>query len=403
VTAHARLLLVDDNESNCLTLSALLEDEGFAVATATSGREALDQLDAVDPHVVVCDLHMPDLDGFGVLHGVRTRDPGLPVVILSGDGEAAAVIRAVRQGAFDYVVKSGNMLDALLVSARRAAAHCRVVRENARLAAELREANAELERRNAALAAARDQALAGSRAKSAFLANMSHEFRTPLNAIIGYAGLVQETLQDRGLDDADQDLARIVTAGTHLLGLIADVLDLATIEAGRLSIEVEPFDPVALAAQALETVEPLAHRNRNTLHLGSSAPGEPVVTDPRRVRQILLNLLGNACKFTSAGRIEVEVRRNADRVEFTVRDTGIGLSPEQQALVFEEFVQVHPSVGARFGGTGLGLSISQRLCHLLGGRIDLRSALGQGSTFTVSLPARWSGSPAPRSETAEVR
>ena len=254
----------------------------------------------------------------------------------------------------------------------------------------------EIARATEALTLARDQALSANRAKSAFLANMSHELRTPLNAILGYTELLQEELEEREPPEIRADLERIHGAGSHLLGLISDVLDLSKIEAGKLELIERPFAVREVIDEIIATVAPLVARNRNRLvHACPPTIGE-MVADPMRLWQVLLNLLNNAAKFTEDGTITLSVAAEGPgggTLRFEVRDTGIGMSPEQLARLFEEFFQADTSTTRRHGGTGLGLAISRRLVQAMGGEIEVESALGQGSRFTVRLPRRRAQNP----------
>ena len=238
---------------------------------------------------------------------------------------------------------------------------------------------------------AMEQAEEANRTKSKFLANMSHELRTPLNAVIGITEMLKEDAEDLGQDDFLEPLDRIHRAGNHLLHLINEILDLAKIEAGRLELHLEEVDLAALINDVATTAEALAARNRNRLEVHCPADLGTMQTEPLRIRQIVLNLLSNACKFTENGEVTLAVARDqadgGDWFTFTVTDTGIGMTAEQVAKVFEEFSQADSSTTRRYGGTGLGLAISQRLCHLLGGDITVDSTPGAGSTFTVRLPA----------------
>jgi signal transduction histidine kinase/ActR/RegA family two-component response regulator len=251
---------------------------------------------------------------------------------------------------------------------------------------------AERKRTEEQLVHARDAAEAASRAKSAFLANMSHELRTPLNAIIGYSEMLTEDAADRGDEQSVKDLGRIQNAGRHLLALINDVLDMSKIEAGRLVLSPETIDVASLVREATETIASAAQKNGNAHQVGPLEQVGTMFADPLRVRQVLLNLLSNAHKFTKDGRVTLDVRREESGgrswVVFEVTDTGIGLSGEQCARLFREFTQADASTTRKYGGTGLGLAITRRLCQLMGGDIDVRSVLGEGSGFTVRLPAQ---------------
>ena len=244
----------------------------------------------------------------------------------------------------------------------------------------------EQRRTEQALVVARDAAEAASRAKSAFLATMSHELRTPLNAIIGYSEMLIEEAEDLGQTACVSDLGRIASAGRHLLALINDILDLSKIEAGRMELTVEPFELPRLLREVAASVRPLVEQNRNTLTLEVAPDVPPVNGDVMRVRQVLLNLVSNATKFTEAGTIHVRARLDGDEVHVDVRDTGIGMTPDEVSRLFQEFSQADASTTRRYGGSGLGLAISQRLCRMMGGRITVQSAKGEGSTFTVVLP-----------------
>ncbi len=262
-----------------------------------------------------------------------------------------------------------------------------------RQARRLASANEELERRGEALQAAelaaelaRVQAENASAAKSSFLASMSHELRTPLNAILGYSELVIEDLADGEASVAD--VRRIKGAGAHLLAMINDLLDLEKIEAGRMEVELEVFALAPVLESVLDTVRPLAETRGNRLVLEIGEEVTSIESDERRVRQILFNLLSNACKFTSEGVVRLSARGRADAITLSVSDTGVGLAADKLETVFEPFRQAERSTSRKHGGTGLGLTITRELSRLLGGGITVTSELGVGTTFTVTLPER---------------
>ncbi len=230
------------------------------------------------------------------------------------------------------------------------------------------------------------EAEAANRAKSHFLANMSHELRTPLNAIIGYAEMLSEEAEDIGCKDFIPDLERIQTAGRHLLGLINDVLDLSKIEAGRMDVYVEEFDVCALVDEVRATIQPLVGEKDNQLVVRGAEGLGTMNSDPTKVRQMLLNLLSNAAKFTENGTVTLSASRERDTILFQVSDTGIGMTKEQLSRLFQPFMQADTSTTRRYGGTGLGLTITRRFVDVLGGAIDVESRPGEGTTFVLRLP-----------------
>ncbi|MFP4598788.1 MAG: response regulator [Persicimonas sp.] len=261
---------------------------------------------------------------------------------------------------------------------------------------ERKAAEEKLKRLNERLQSARDEAIRANHAKSTFLANMSHELRTPLNAVIGYSEFMIEEMQDEGEELYVPDLERILTAGRHLLSLINDILDLSKIEAGKVELDVSSFELSELLDDIDATVRPLAQKNNNelTLELGDELSGTQdghaaeMRSDITKIRQILFNLISNACKFTNDG--EVTVRATAqsggEAVRFSVSDSGVGMTEDELERVFKAFQQADASTTRKFGGTGLGLAITRHYCRMLGGSIDVESTPGEGTTFTVILP-----------------
>ncbi len=247
-----------------------------------------------------------------------------------------------------------------------------------------------IKRAEASLREAKELAEEANLAKSRFLANMSHELRTPLNAVIGYAEMLIEEAEERGLADSLEDLKKIQFAGKHLLGLISDILDLSKIEAGRMDIHLETFDVADMVETVIGTIRPIADRSGNRLVLVCPERIGFIHADLTKTRQILLNLLSNAIKFTERGEIRLTVTPtllgHMQAIQFIVSDTGIGMTSGQLGKLFQAFTQGDSSTARRFGGTGLGLAISKAFCDMLGGDIHVASQIGTGTTFTVRLP-----------------
>ena len=258
--------------------------------------------------------------------------------------------------------------------------------------AKLSTANEQLQLEIAERKRAEEAAEAANKSKSAFLANMSHELRTPLNAIIGYSEILMEEAEDLGYEEFTPDVQKIHTSGKHLLVLINNILDLSKVEAGKMELYPETFSIPAMIEDVTSTIQPLVDKNGNTLEVRCEDNLTTLHTDLTKLRQVLFNLLSNACKFTEKGTIYFEVSRilkdGIGWFSFRVRDTGIGMTSEQMNKLFQAFSQVHDPAGSSYGGTGLGLVISRRFCQMMGGDISVASESGTGSTFTVLLPEK---------------
>ena len=312
---------------------------------------------------------------------------------------------AIGSGKLDYniPIHAKDELGALAQAFNEMAARLHYAR------ADLTRANAELERRHQELQVLMEAAESANQAKSQFLANMSHELRTPMNAIIGYSEMLTEEAEDLGQEDFIPDLQKINAAGKHLLALINDILDLSKIEAGKMDLYLETFEIQGMVRDVATTMQPLVNKNANRLEIDIAAEAGSMHADLTKVRQTLFNLLSNACKFTREGVIDLHIRREQvearDWLEFRVRDSGIGMSPEQARKVFEAFTQADASTTRKYGGTGLGLTITRKFCELMGGSIHVESELGKGTTFIVRLPAVVADErkPQPKAETPAKR
>ncbi|MEQ1630793.1 MAG: response regulator [Planctomycetota bacterium] len=364
------LTLVDQGQAAIAAVAAASPDAPFAMAFV--------------------DMRMPPgIDGVTTVEHLWQLDPELQIVIASAYTDVPWSEIAERFGVTDRLLFLKKPFDA--VEARQlATALCR----KRELMVESRLRERELERRvgirTKELAQALFQSEEAARARMQFLANMSHEIRTPLTAILGFV----EMLRDPSCSEKDrlEHLAIVDRNSHHLLQLVNDVLDLSKLEAGQLLVETEPTDMPQLLADVVASMLPQAQSKGLVIAIESSGPcPQTLVTDGRRVRQILINLVGNAIKFTQHGRVALRVGQkdggDTSAVQIAVVDTGIGIGPDRQALLFEPFVQADASTSRKFGGTGLGLSISRRLARLLGGDVDVESEPMVGSRFTLTLPA----------------
>jgi signal transduction histidine kinase/methylmalonyl-CoA mutase cobalamin-binding subunit len=386
-----RILHLDDDPGAAVLLRGQLDaiPRFDCELRRVASREELASIRLADFHIAFVGDRFAGAETADVLDELRDAGFVRPIVVLGAGADPELAVHLIHRGADDYLAKA--TLEARRLARAMSDADCRYLRR--KLEQDLEEKTAELSvtlhRETQALRdleAAKARAEAASRAKSAFLANMSHEIRTPLTAILGYA----DELRSESLDEAARREAIDVIHenGEFLLRIVSDILDLSKIEAGRLEVERIPVGPAKIVAEACRFLEPRARAKgivlRHAVHDG--VPGV-VLSDPTRLRQILLNLIGNAVKFTKMGSVSVEARLEpGDRLEIAVADTGIGLTGEEIDRIFEAFAQADPSTTRRHGGTGLGLAICDRLARLLGGSIRAESTPGRGSTFRLTVP-----------------
>jgi signal transduction histidine kinase len=392
------ILIVDDSREDRAILRRMLRETGqaYSLSEAENGAEGLRMARQSPPDCILLDLQLPDMSGLEFLDAVSDDRLGglpFPVAMLTGLNDTDEASAALGRGAQDYVIKGTLSAHGLL----------RVIEntiEKFSILQELNDKRAVLELRNRQLETIREQLesnltdlVDATRAKDRFMAVMSHEMRTPLNAVLGYVDLLELGISGELTQGQREYLERIRVGSRHLLDLINDVLDLTRADARRLEMDLRPVDGFAVAEEVVALLESQAQTKGIGLELAPCAEPIPLVqADLQRLRQVLTNLVGNAIKFTDEGVVTVGCSVRGDRVEIAVTDTGIGIDADLQSLIFTEFFQADGDLTRRQGGSGLGLAISQRLARLMGGEIRVQSHLGQGSSFTLSLPLAESGS-----------
>jgi signal transduction histidine kinase/HPt (histidine-containing phosphotransfer) domain-containing protein len=376
-----RILIVDDDAALAQMYQGEIEARGMRAAVATDPRRVPAAMQSAQPELVLMDVNMAYCDGLELAATIRQQDEfsGVPIVFLSTDAGLDRRLAAMHLGGDDFLSKpiEGWRL--------ASAVHARVHRAREQRQARTRLLEAKLVAESANLA------------KSRFLATMSHEIRTPLNGVLGMAQLLLEP----GLPDAERVrfTKTILSSGQMLLTLLNDILDLSKVEAGKIELSDEAFDPQLLCREVVALFEPTALTKK--LHLGAAwrgTPGRLYRCDPLRLRQMLFNLVANAIKFTATGFVRIEAREieidsgGRALLEFAVSDSGIGIAPERQSALFQAFTQAENSIHRDYGGTGLGLSIVSRLARLMGGTVGLQSTPGSGSKFWFRVRC---GAPAP--------
>ncbi|HQR40072.1 MAG TPA: response regulator [Blastocatellia bacterium] len=360
------ILIVDDTPENLDLLIDILEQHGLAVRVAGTGRRALAAVEASPPDLIMLDINMPGMNGFEVCRSLKAdaKSRDIPVVFLSVHDDVREKVAAFKAGGSDYITKPFQA-EEVLVRVENQLKIARLQRE---------------------LTVKGEEALEASRAKSAFLANMSHELRTPLNGILGFVQLLES---DNSLSAEQRDrLAVISRSGEHLLGLINDVLSLSKMEAGQAVVHDRPFSlrRMLLGLEEMFRVRAESQGLSFSVEMTPEVP-DRVTGDDGKLRQILINLLGNAFKFTTAGSVELRVSWGDGVGYFEVEDTGPGVPVDQRNRIFEPFVQT--ALGKRSGeGTGLGLTISRNYARLMDGDLQAGGEVGRGATFRchVALP-----------------
>ncbi|MFT3764985.1 MAG: ATP-binding protein [Minicystis sp.] len=392
------VLVVEDNPDMNRFISATLAPD-FRVAAATDGQKGLELALSLRPDLIVSDLMMPRLSGDALVREVRARSEldGVPIILLTAKADDALRVRLLREGAQDYLAKP-FFAEELRARVKNLVTMKRVrdilqrdlesrTRDLESLAREVAQRRRELETALDSARVARDHADRASAMKTSFLRMVSHELRTPLTSLkLNLERLVRS--RDRSLTPRQHDMVRkIATSSLRLQELIESLLEYARIEGGRLRVEVEDFDAGTLCESVIEELSPQAEQKGISLRLNPTPGLRPLRSDPRLVRLIVVNLVGNAVKFTHQGEVEVSVGLIGRAHAFRVRDSGPGIPPEDHDRIFEPFEQMEPIPNKHTRGVGLGLSIVKEMVEALSGQIELDSAVGRGSTFTVMLPS----------------
>ncbi|MFC1585893.1 response regulator [Fibrobacterota bacterium] len=404
----AKILIIDDERLIRENLKKLLALEDHEIYTASDGKEGVSQYDEVKPQVVLLDIKMPNMDGIEALKKIKENRHKAEVIMITGHGGVESAIQALQSGAFGYIQKPIDF-DALEIEVQRALEKQKLQGKLDVYIAELenaikekdeeiirrqetedslKKANISISKLNEDLKGAIKKAEMASQAKSQFLANMSHEIRTPLNSIIGFCKILQET----ALNLTQKDYVDTIAAGSDLLlSVITDILDVSKIEAGKIVLEEVAFNLESLITSVIKLVSPrMEGRSIRLYHEYDENTGRSFNGDPTRIRQILVNLVNNAIKFTEKGEIKVSVSQEENRekgklIKCSVKDTGIGISPEKLTTIFSAFDQEDISTTRKYGGTGLGLYIVKNLSQKMGGWVEVFSEKGKGSEFVFYL------------------
>jgi hypothetical protein len=391
----ARILVVEDESDLELLIQQKFRHQikagEFKFDFALNGLEALKKLEeGNDYHVMLTDINMPEMDGLTLLGKIREMNLPMKAVVISAYGDMGNIRSAMNRGAFDFITKPIDLKD-LEVTITRTLSETELIRKGLVATENLGKALVEKE----VAIIEKEKAEEAKRFEQQFLANMSHEIRTPMNAVIGMTNLVLKTnLDERQL----KYIEGIRISSENLLGIINDILDLSKIEAGKIEFEKIPFTVKSVLENVYTVLHFKAEEKSIALNIHDEENLPSLLGDPARINQVLINIVGNAIKFTAQGKVDVRCRalsqdENNATIEFSVTDTGIGIAADKIEKIFESFTQASPDTNRKFGGTGLGLTISKQLVEMMGGKLIASSEHGKGTTFTftITLPVDRNG------------
>jgi signal transduction histidine kinase len=389
--SHPRkIMIIDDEEDHISLISRVLKkNPETIIESAQNIRQAKVILKSFEPDIILSDFKLPDGDARAIVSKFAAK---VPVIIMTSFGNETLAVEIIKSGALDYIVKSQENFSNILWFIERSLREWNHIEKRKKAEEALRKKNEQLSKMNKEmllvveeLKRSREKAVESDRLKSAFLANMSHEIRTPMNGILGFANLLSE--KDRTEDERKSYVEIINDCGNQLLVILNDLIDIAKIEANQMKINIKPVIINELLDEVFSFFQAKVSPDINfTFQSDPNNRHKYINTDSTRLKQVINNLISNAIKFTQKGKIIFGYTLKDNSLEFYVRDTGIGISPEFREIIFKRFSQADGSTTRMFGGTGLGLSISKALVAMLGGKIRVESEPEAGSCFYFTLP-----------------
>ncbi len=390
------ILIIDDDEVDRMSISRALKaaNVGMKLSEASDYSEAVEILEHNDFDCIFVDYLLPGKDGLVVVQEIRASGSKVPLIVLTGQGDEQTAVKLMKAGASDYITKSRITPDLLSATLRNVIRIYEAELQIELFNNQLRESNELLKKKNKELEEKRQQIhiqnlklLEASETKSKFLATMSHELRTPLNAIMAFSQMLQRKNKDNFSKQQVDMIQRIHGNGKNLLALINDILDLSKIEAGGLKLHPEEFDLSQLINTTIDELRSLKSQKKLDIKVKINLENTKTINDRNRVRQILVNLISNAIKFTDEGMVVIEATEISESdLAIIVKDTGIGISKDDTKHIFEPFRQINQTISRKYAGTGLGLAITQSLIKMMNGSVSVESQLDRGSTFRVELP-----------------